>query len=634
MDHPATGVVLAARDGDPAALDRLVTWSMPLLYTVVGRALDGHADVDDVVQESLLRALRGLDQLRDPGSYRSWLVAIALRLVRERYRRGRRTAPLPDLPDDLLEPAPDFADATILELGLADQRREVIAATRWLDPQDRPVLAVWWLEAMGELSRDEAVAALGVPRGHAAVQLQRVRGRLEAARTVVRALGARPRCPELARVLRRWDGRPSVTWRRRISRHVSACGMCPHDTSGLVPVERLLVRLTLVPVPVALAARIREALVPAEPPLTPATATSRRSLRRSSPQAHGSPALAAKPMVAAVSVLVAAAVVGTAAMRQLHDDAAVTGATVAAAAATAAETAVPQATTATGTAATAPVRHAAPSARPRLPSRTTPGHRPAPPAAPPSARTPRWSPKKGVGSSDFPGVRRAMTAAHVAWFYNWSPSPQRQGVPGVEFVPMIWGAGQVDATDLATAERSGRTLLGFNEPDRPDQANLSVAQALDLWPKLMATGMRLGSPAVSWGADTPGTWLDQFMRGARARGYRVDFITVHAYEGTFSDRALIDLRGYLQRTYRRWHKPIWVTEYAMVDFGHGGRLPPTSVQAHFASASVALLDRLPYVERYAWFALPATGGIGTGLYTAGGRPTTVGRAYAAAGRAR
>jgi hypothetical protein len=39
---------------------------LPLVYNIVGRALSGHAGVDDVVQETMLRAVRGLGDLRDP----------------------------------------------------------------------------------------------------------------------------------------------------------------------------------------------------------------------------------------------------------------------------------------------------------------------------------------------------------------------------------------------------------------------------------------------------------------------------------------------------------------------------------------------------------------------------------------
>ena len=48
--------------------------------------------------------------------------------------------------------------------------------------------------------------------------------------------------------------------------------------------------------------------------------------------------------------------------------------------------------------------------------------------------------------------------------------------------------------------------------------NRTVQQALDLWPHLMATGMRLGSPATAADPSSSGSWLEQFMDGAKARG--------------------------------------------------------------------------------------------------------------------
>ena len=43
-DQPDIATVIAARAGDPAAVDRLVAGYLPLVYTIVGRALEGHAD--------------------------------------------------------------------------------------------------------------------------------------------------------------------------------------------------------------------------------------------------------------------------------------------------------------------------------------------------------------------------------------------------------------------------------------------------------------------------------------------------------------------------------------------------------------------------------------------------------------
>ena len=220
----------------------------------------------------------------------------------------------------------------------------------------------------------------------------------------------------------------------------------------------------------------------------------------------------------------------------------------------------------------------------------------------------------------------------ASWYYTWAPDSGRIAQPpGVEFVPMMWGATSVNATTLARVRTQGRALLGFNEPDFASQANMSVEQALDLWPQLTATGLRLGSPAPATHAPDAGGWLDRFMAGAGARGYRVDFIALHWYGSDFSPRATDQLRVYLDATYQRYHKPIWLTEYALIRFGSVTVYPSQAQQADFVRASTAMLERLPYVERYAWFALPASSADSTGLYLGGGTPTTVGTAYRAAG---
>jgi DNA-directed RNA polymerase specialized sigma24 family protein len=86
---PGVQTVIAAQAGDARALDSLMSSYLPLVYNIVGRALSGHADVDDVVQETMLRAVRGLGDLRDPAAFRSWLVAVAIRQMRDHYRPGR-----------------------------------------------------------------------------------------------------------------------------------------------------------------------------------------------------------------------------------------------------------------------------------------------------------------------------------------------------------------------------------------------------------------------------------------------------------------------------------------------------------------------------------------------------------------
>jgi hypothetical protein len=57
-------LVAAAMAGDQRAVDELVAACLPLAYNIVGRSMGGHPDVDDVVQETMLQAVRGLPGLR------------------------------------------------------------------------------------------------------------------------------------------------------------------------------------------------------------------------------------------------------------------------------------------------------------------------------------------------------------------------------------------------------------------------------------------------------------------------------------------------------------------------------------------------------------------------------------------
>ena len=245
-----TALIRAAQRGDQRAQDQLVESYLPLIYNIVGRALNGHADVDDIVQESALRMLRSLPSLRRPESFRSWFVAITMNEIRGHWRaHGSGNVPADRLEDayDVVDPGADFVDLTIVRLGLTGQRREAAEATRWLDEDDRALLSLWWLETAGELTRAEVAGALELSPQHTAVRVQRMKAQLEAARLVVRALAARPRCILLEDIAAQWNGVPSALWRKRLARHARDCTVCSGYRSGLVPAEGLLVGLALVP---------------------------------------------------------------------------------------------------------------------------------------------------------------------------------------------------------------------------------------------------------------------------------------------------------------------------------------------------------------------------------------------------
>ena len=584
---PGVRTVRAAQRGDRQALADVASGSLPLLYNIVGRALNGHPDVDDVVQETVLRALRGISALRQASSFRSWLVAVAIRQIRDYHRSRQRVTPLDDVPD-VADPGADFAEVTILRLSLSGQRKEIAEATRWLDDDDRELLALWWLEEGGRLERADLVAALDLPGRHVAVRVQRMKRQLDVGRAVVRVLGDPAECAGLAALRADWDGRPAPLWRKRFARHIRDCAGCSARSSDLIPAERLLASLPLIPVPMA--------LVHAPGGFVPGAAHAAKLLH-----------LPAKALIAAP--LAAGAVAGLVGFAALGR-----GGAERPAAAT-----VPTAST----------RPAGPTGSPAV---RDPAHAPpalVPKGHPPAVRSAAGSCLKGVATWKFGAASRSLKASGACWYYDWAAESSGITKPGgVEFVPMIWGPRSVTTATLAQAKARGRTLLGFNEPDLAAQSNMSSAQALALWPKLMATGMRLGSPAVAANGATAGGWLDRFMRGAAARHYRVDFITLHWYGSDFdTPRAVAQLREYVRAVYARYHKPIWLTEYALIRFGATSTYPSQARQAAFLKASATMLARQRGVERYAWFALPATKGSGTGLFTEAGTPNRVGTAF-------
>ncbi|WP_229873892.1 sigma-70 family RNA polymerase sigma factor [Streptomyces cirratus] len=259
MDADHAGLVVAAQAGDDRAREELIAAYLPLVYNIVRRSLSGHADVDDVVQETLLRVVRDLPALRAPESFRSWLVSITLRQINAHWHRQRAFAGRTTVIDEALQ-IPDAGaepeDVTILRLHVSDERRQVVEAGRWLDPDHRVLLSLWWQECAGLLSRDDIAAAMGLTVAHVGVRLQRMREQLELSRTIVAALEADPRCPQLDETVVGWDGLRSSVWRKRIARHTRVCPLCMATTAERVPAELLPLGLTTLAVPAALIAAL------------------------------------------------------------------------------------------------------------------------------------------------------------------------------------------------------------------------------------------------------------------------------------------------------------------------------------------------------------------------------------------
>lgn len=199
-----------------------------------------------------------------------------------------------------------------------------------------------------------------------------------------------------------------------------------------------------------------------------------------------------------------------------------------------------------------------------------------------------------------------VEALKVDWHYSWGSEQPKDHPRDIEFVPMMWGWNTKNMehndqrlADIMDQKRAGKAthLLGFNEPDGKEQANLSVDTCIAAWPKLEKTGLRLGSPAAVH-ADRP--WMTEFMKKAEAKDYRVDFICVHWYGGP-NAKSLIT---HLDKIHKLYGKPIWITEFCPADWNakkKGKNAHSPQQVKKFMLEVLPMLDELDYVERYAWF---------------------------------
>lgn len=246
----------------------------------------------------------------------------------------------------------------------------------------------------------------------------------------------------------------------------------------------------------------------------------------------------------------------------------------------------------------------------------------------------RFREKIGLGTWDEDNRGSALNhvdAAGFGWHYNWSERPlwDADATPErTRWVAMLWDETDVTVDALQRVKSSGATtLLGFNEPNHPGQANMTVEQALGHWSKLQNLDIRLGSPAATQGGTlAEGSWLDRFMDGAEARGLRVDFIAVHYYS---KDGDVGAFKTFLEAVHRKYDRPIWVTEWAMADWDRPGRFSAED-QAAYAWAGTRMLDSLPFVERHAWYSgYDGSEGLNAEVFRLNGTLTPVGEAFRA-----
>ena len=189
-----------------------------------------------------------------------------------------------------------------------------------------------------------------------------------------------------------------------------------------------------------------------------------------------------------------------------------------------------------------------------------------------------------------------------SWHYSWNWEYKDNYPSGVEFVPMIWGMGgltqeKIDYLNNLASEGTIKNVLTFNEPDLGDQADMTVDEAVALWPLLETLSVPISSPATSAPLND---WMREFMNKAEANNLRIDFVAIHIYHKNVAANFL----ALVEEVYQAYGKPIWITEFAVRDMDATTSASNKYSEAYvlsFMNQVLTALDELDYVKRYSWF---------------------------------
>jgi RNA polymerase sigma-70 factor (subfamily 1) len=185
MEAPTTsfGLIQKVQGGDRAAFtglfDKYRRRLAVLIHYKFGPELRSSLDVDDILQETLLRAYRDIGQFqyRAPGNFLSWLASIAdhviLDAARYRKRECRAGHALP------LSRAPEPAD-TRTPSRLLSQKEDVAALLARLDALPEDYRQAILLARIEGLSTAELAERLGKSREAASLLLHRAVKRFRA----------------------------------------------------------------------------------------------------------------------------------------------------------------------------------------------------------------------------------------------------------------------------------------------------------------------------------------------------------------------------------------------------------------------------------------------------------------------
>ena len=226
---------------------------------------------------------------------------------------------------------------------------------------------------------------------------------------------------------------------------------------------------------------------------------------------------------------------------------------------------------------------------------------------------------------------------NVGWNYSWSMKLQPTQPEKTSFAPMVYSVyGQPDIQTVTNnlfkqvvpvSERQEHVVVfGYNEPDKKNQANMSVERALKYWESLERLNVPLCSPSC---VHPDNKWMKDFMKGVEKKKLRVNYIGVHDY----GDGSPEQFKAKLKRIHKLYGRPIIVTEFAVADWNaktvEANKHSPKKV-LKFMKEVLPWMDKQDWIAGYAWFSFDQNKNVGhsSALFDGKGNLTTLGEFYA------
>lgn len=217
------------------------------------------------------------------------------------------------------------------------------------------------------------------------------------------------------------------------------------------------------------------------------------------------------------------------------------------------------------------------------------------------------SPKRGVSENQFQYLAQmSPLAPGVSWYYSWGNTVGGAIAESdlMEFVPMCWNA-NYNADNIrqwVASHPECKYLLGFNEPNFTNQANMTPQQAAADWVAVRALAdelnLKLVAPALNTSPNPPyqdpTKWMDEFVAIVGPDAF--DYTAVHSYGGFEA------LKNIATTFHERYGKDVWVTEFCYwPEEGNPNSTVPVDSQLGMIMQSVEWLEKTPWIYRYAWF---------------------------------